>query len=334
MTEWNKELEKRILKKSRFTLTIRIFRLLILGLLVYGIYTFLLNFTIDRLHIAEENDFYTKLALDWKVPNVRGTFHFTEEDVTVFGTKKISYPLVKRVGKSDIVIGTAEVTKRISNSNSYVEYKHPGKEHLNEFSFYYPEDPRRGKKLKAIAEPNVWETLDMLHEGTVAELAFSTDRFMTPEELLRLLENYDLSIVWMPLHTGEFVDFNPGSSSSSETDLSVYDGIGLVGTRSVSADFFSGILDYQLDGKSIEESQKAMLKNMETLLSEKPSAYHEFFLGLGHLNERYDYLKENGFTVYGAVVTGPVKELLKLADEEGIQGEQLGEAELWNWENP
>ena len=43
---------------------------------------------------------------------------------------------------------------------------------------------------------------------------------------------------------------------------------------------------------------------------------------------------ENGFTVYEAVVTGPVKELLKLADEEKIQGEQLGEVELWNWENP
>ncbi|WP_341961056.1 anti-sigma factor [Planococcus maritimus] len=334
MTEWNKELEKRILKKSRFTLTIRILRLLFWGFLVYFIYILLLNFTVDRLHIAEENDFYTKLALDWRVPNVRGTFDFTEEEITVFGTKRLSYPLVKKVGKSDIVIGTADVTKRISNSNSNINYKHPGKEHLNEFSFYYPEDPSSGKKLTANAEPNVWETLDMLHEGTVAELAFSMDRFMAPEELIRLLEPYDLSIVWMPLHTGEFVDFTPGSAGGSGTEVSVFDGIGLVGTRSVSGDFLSATLAYQLDGTSIDESQKAMLDNMETLLSEKPSAYHEFFLGLSHLNERYDYLMDNGFTVYGAVVTGPVKELLKLADEERIQGEQLGEVELWNWENP
>lgn len=72
---------------------------------------------------------------------------------------------------------------------------------------------------------------------------------------------------------------------------------------------------------------------MKKLLAEKPVSYYETFLGLNHLNERYKFLEENGFITYGAVVTGPVKELLKLRDVEGVQGEQLGEVELWNWEN-
>lgn len=69
-----------------------------------------------------------------------------------------------------------------------------------------------------------------------------------------------------------------------------------------------------------------------TVKNERKS-YYETFLGLDHLQERYDYLQEYGFQVYGAVVTGPVKELLKLKDVEEIQGVQLGKLEYWNWDN-
>jgi len=51
------------------------------------------------------------------------------------------------------------------------------------------------------------------------------------------------------------------------------------------------------------------------------------------LQERYDYLKKNGFQVYGAVVTGPTKELLKLKNLEGISNEMLGDVELMNGYN-
>ncbi|WP_084221770.1 MULTISPECIES: anti sigma factor C-terminal domain-containing protein [Mesobacillus] len=38
-----------------------------------------------------------------------------------------------------------------------------------------------------------------------------------------------------------------------------------------------------------------------------------------------------GFQVYGAVVTGPVKELLKLKENRQIQGANLGDMTYWNW---
>ncbi len=318
MTEWNKEMEKKILKKSRFTLTIRILRLL-------------LNFVSDKLNMAKENEFYTKLALDWQVPNLRGNFDFQEEKTTPLGTKKLSYPLIKQVGKATIMMGEAEVTKRLLNSNSTIQYNLPGKERINDFSFFYPDDPDSGEKLSAGAQTGVWETLEMLHEGTVAELAFSTDRFMSPEELLKTLSSYDVDVLWMPLRSGEFEDFST-ASTMSEGSLSVFNTIGLTGGRTIDEDFYTDSLAYSINQASVEESKKIMLQNMEKLLAEKPSSYYEGFLSLGHLEERYNYLKENGFVVYGAVVTGPVKELLKLQDEEMIRGEQLGEVELWNWE--
>ncbi|WP_161787027.1 anti-sigma factor C-terminal domain-containing protein [Planococcus sp. CAU13] len=326
-------MEKKILKKSRFTLTIRILRLLLIVVLLYGIYIIILNIATDKMNMAEENDFYTKLALEWKNPNLRGQYGYEEENITPFGTKKLSYTLIKKVGRSDTVVGEAEITKSIINHNSFIEYDLPAKGQYDGFSFSYLEDPRTARKLEANPQPGVWETLEMLHEGTVAELAFSTDRFMSPEELLEALSSYDVDVLWMPLHTGEFENFTPGYGTSGD-NLLVDNMIGLTGARTVSEDFISSSsLAHRLDRTTIEDSQEVMLQHIEALLSEKPSSYYEGFLGLGHLEERYNYLKENGFIVYGAVVTGPVKELLKLQDEEMIQGEQLGEVELWNWEN-
>jgi len=76
-----------------------------------------------------------------------------------------------------------------------------------------------------------------------------------------------------------------------------------------------------------------MLENMEKLLNNEKKSYIEDFLGLSYLQERYDYLKKNGFQAYGAVVTGPTKELLKLKNIEGVSNQKLGDVELWNWDN-
>ncbi|MFP3422579.1 anti sigma factor C-terminal domain-containing protein, partial [Bacillus sp. SIMBA_161] len=87
-------------------------------------------------------------------------------------------------------------------------------------------------------------------EGTVAELAFSTDRFMTPEELITELEAYDLDILWMPLHTGEFEEFTPGAWGGGGTDLTVNTVFGLTGGQSASDDFQSFSFIHRLDAET------------------------------------------------------------------------------------
>jgi|GEM_PF-2207869 len=51
MTEWNKELEKRILKESKFTLAFRIIRILILVVFIYGLYMTIANIVADKLAV-------------------------------------------------------------------------------------------------------------------------------------------------------------------------------------------------------------------------------------------------------------------------------------------
>lgn len=334
MTEWNKDLEKRILMRSRFTLTFRILRILLVIFLIYCGYMFLINIVAEKLNMAKENAYYTKLATEWTVPNVRGDSRFEIEELTFLGTQKLSYDLLKRVGNDEKVIGQATVMNRLVSPSTF-SLSHPGQKQLNEFSFSLPIDPLTGRKLGGNAWPNVWETLSMLPEGTVGELAFSTTNFMESKELVNYLGNYDLHVLWMPLYTGEFVDYKPYVSTEGSTREGVKSlmvpHFGLSGGNDRSESFHESSRILWLNEKSLGESEELMLKNMEDLLTNKKKSYYEQFLGLGHLEEKYKYLKDKGFTVYGAVVTGPVKELLKLQDVSFIQGEQLGEVELWNW---
>ena len=331
MTEWNKDLEKRILRKSRFTLTFRILRILFFVFLIYCGYMFSINIIADKLNISEENAYYSKLALEWTVPNVRGDFDFEEENMTFFGTKKFSYNLIKKVGHDDKVIGQATVTKRLINLST-ITFSNPGRKQLNDFSFSLPVDPRTERNLEGNASPNVWETLAKLPEGTVGELAFSTTSFMESKQLIDSLGKYDINILWMPLYTGEFVDYDPSGWSGNDNLIMVSDLIGLTGGNEHDKKYHESSRINRLDEDTLTESEQSMVKNMEELLN-KSNSYYEQFLGLGHLEQKYQYLKKKGFTVYGAVVTGPVKELLKLQDVSFIQGEQLGEVELWNWQS-
>lgn len=331
MTEWNKELEKRILKKSKFTLSFRILRILLMVVFIYAFYMIIANIIVDKLAVGKENMYFSSLGLEWTVPNVRGDFEIKEEDLTAFGTKSLSYNLLKKVGSEDVVIGGAQVTKRILSDLSNITYSHPGLQRLSDFSFSLPVDPRSDRRLEANTSLNVWETLAMLPEGTVGELAFSTTSFMEPEQLIKTLHEYDIRILWMPLYTGEFVDFEPNGWGGDNNMIMVYDTIGLTGGIDHDENYHQSLRINWLDESSIKESKQLMLKNMEELLN-KSNSYYENFLGLGHLEEKYQYLKEKGFTIYGAVVTGPVKELLKLKGAPFVQGEQLGEVELWNWE--
>lgn len=331
MTEWSKDLEKRILKKSKFTLAFRVLRILLLVFMVYVIYMLLVHLVTDKLNISHENAFYSKLAIEWTHPNVRGDLNLhLDGDVSAFGTNRLTYNLQKRVGSEDLVIGEAHVTKRLFNGFSNIRYTHPGKETLSNFSFSLPVDPRTDRQLTGNSEPDVWKTLDMLPEGTVGELAFSTTEFMGANELVNALSEYDIQILWMPLYTGEFKEYEPMSWGGNDGMVSIHNLIGLSGGMDHDDEFRSSIQINGLNEKSVEESKRLMLKNMEELLDKRASYYGDF-LGLYQLDEKYQYLQEEGFTVYGAVVTGPVKELLKLEENEIVQGEQLGEVELWNW---
>lgn len=341
--KWNKDVENRILRKSRFALTFRIVRVLIVAVIVFLIYSGLLDLYGNSSRTFEKAHFYNELAIEWTTPNIRSRMPSPTWEVNLFGVGEITYPLFRRVGNETIAVGEAKITKAPFSFLSKKEVEMYGEEsnHSNDFTFYYGVDPQTGEQLETDDIPETWQTLEMLPEGTVGELAFSLEEMMTPEQLAEMLGDYDIGFTWMALYTGEYQE----GSSIQETSMEWAGGrkimasptsFGLTPEYDKAEDFMSSGFSWFFGarwGPSVIDTQNTMLKNMEKILAESVS-YQKDFLGLPHLQERYDYIQENGFVTFGAVVTGPVKELLKLQDVEGIHSPMLGEVELWNWDQP
>ncbi|WP_415814370.1 anti-sigma factor [Mesobacillus thioparans] len=327
--EWTKDKEKKILFKYRFALTVKVIKVILATLFFFWLYMLIVSISYDALGLDKKHIFYSRVAMDWTQPNMQEEFGTIESaEITPFFTQKISYPVFKMVGKEPELVGTNKMAKRLipMYSTNTTEFLKPKTE--SEYHFYLPEHPKTGNKLEANEDPAVWTKLEKVHEGTVAELSFSTKEYMTPEEMMEFLEPYDLDVLWMPLYTGELKDYEESWWGSSDS-LSVAP-FGFTGGREAN-DGFNSQSKLSLDKKFTEENKKLMLRQMKNLLEDESTSYRENFLGLTHLEERYNYLMKEGFQVYGAVVTGPVKELLKLKENEQIQGASLGDMTYWNW---
>ncbi|MGG2057602.1 anti sigma factor C-terminal domain-containing protein [Lysinibacillus pakistanensis] len=343
MIEWSQEKEKKILQKYRFTLTFRILRILLLCAVIYGLYILSVSIIFEKTRPDRKHIYNSLMALEWQQPNIKGQYSGSSAEITPLLTQKFSYPLVKQVGKENVMVGEMSLDKKIFNTSSSMKMNLTSKNsssssslkstnEFDKFSFNLPEDPRTGKATSSQINNGVWKTLEKLPEGTVAELAFSTTTFMEPKKLTKMLETYDVEVVWMPIYTGEFKSFDPFPTGEDSVNLTIYDSFGLSGGLKVSDDY-SKIWVGQNLTNGVKDSQRVLLENMEKLLNNEKKSYIEDFLGLSYLQERYDYLKKNGFQAYGAVVTGPTKELLKLKNIEGVSNQKLGDVELWNWDN-
>ena len=343
--EWNEEKAQEIVQKhkKRFSLrlSLKIIRVSVLIILLYSVYMIAISIFYDSSKIGKRTEFYQKLAIDWTSPELSSEIGLAHtHEITPFLTQKINFPLEKRIGGKSYVVSQLELSKplltpftTVKNEQNYpYESTDPG------FHFYLPYDPSSGSKLSGKEDSDSWRILKMLHEGNVANLAFSMNDYYSPQEITEYLSSYRITVLWMPLYMGELQKFTEGGwegwggwngQGSGDNTMLSQSPWGLSGARLVDEDFMGGSLINELDEESIEESQNAMIQNMQMMLKTKKNVA-EKLLGTEYLQERVDYLNDEGFQAYGAVVTGPVKELLKLQELEEIHGVQLGEIKHWN----
>ena len=335
---WNEKKAEEILAKhkNRFSLrlTFKIIRVLVAVYILYVIYMLPLSLIYEASNIGERTEHYQAVAVDWTMPGLSiAVSSSTYNEITPFWTQKIEFPLLKRIGKEDYVVSQLNLRKTLISSFSTVEIEESYTLNSSEegFKFYLPYHPVTGTKLVGNDSPAVWSKLEKINDGNVAEMAFSTEEYYSPAEIVQLLSLYDLDIIWMPLYMGELKQYKEGSWGGGGTSISLGRPWGLAGGRVANPNFNGGSLINILVKSTVEASEQAMLENMNMML-DKNKNLAETLLGTDYLQERYDYLNKEGFQVYGAVVTGPVKELLKLKEVKEIHSEQLGEITYWNWE--
>ncbi len=214
-----------------------------------------------------------------------------------------SYALQKQVGRENYTIGHLNINYIFSIINRRWSWDQ-GMLDNNLFFFH----PGQIDRATASAYEQAWDVLDIIPEGTVAELGLSFWEPYTIDEVIELFSDFDIEITWYAIATG--------LELSEEED------------RLAPLTAFRGVW-----GFSGSEREEYFIESMKFLVENQKIA-NQIYRGAPsklRLDERLEYLHENGVKAYGVVVTGPSKELLKLKGLEAVYSPALGEYRLWNW---
>ena len=244
-------------------------------------------------------------------PNISLEEMELEEDINFF-SMDIYFDVYKRIGREDYKAGDYQI---------YFAFDKPGFPKRN-MALERPLPEIANMETDYLIPPkasqgfsNDWSILQGLPDGTVGEVYLSFRSNIPPENLEKLLGN-KVEVRWVAVDTGIEVNSVDKDGYSiapigypmqiDQTTWSPFNG-----REQTNQEVFMDILEF-------------LKKN------EKPAAKIARAKSLA-LEERIPYIKKNGIKIYGAVVTGPTTELIKLQDNKEIRGMKIGEVKLWNW---
>ncbi|WP_052759677.1 anti sigma factor C-terminal domain-containing protein [Paenibacillus sp. DMB20] len=165
--------------------------------------------------------------------------------------------------------------------------------------------------------------LSRIEDGFVAEMGFSLGKGIAPGQLAEMLSGYDLWIMGMAVYSGEIKEVKISTYSSSG-DAIYAPHLTLRPYTAYSDDGARRRWNRSISKDDVKMAADQMIKDLEWLTSRVN------YDGAGEDKQRLAYL--NGIQVFGAVVTGPVRELEKLKQVPGLRDFRLGRIEVWNWE--
>jgi hypothetical protein len=236
----------------------------------------------------------------------RGTFFSTE----------IGIKYLKKVGKDEVPGGY--VTLRFNFSKpSIVSDESPDSMNFNNFYF----DPAsNSENAYTDIDPNMWNTLEKLPEGTVAEAYITFNKLYETEEVLNIFKNKDMDLLWLAVDTGtkgNTVLGFPHSKDFPELRRNWFDPPPKVVQHYTNAEFRN---DYFIDTLKLLNEHKAIANAVDSIGS------------MQNLQEALNYVDKNGVKILGVTVTGPTKEILKLREDNLVRRIIVGETRLWNWD--
>lgn len=300
--------------KWKHRLQIIFFTILSLSIL-YGFSIFstlLFNEFINRDNAAGDAP---QLAIQALMPNVQANGKGTS--YKPFFRAHTTIDLQKEIGKRSVPFGTLEVDRSFTSFSAKRNWTNNAS--YKKVYFVHPNSGEQTELQELSKE--TWHALEKLPEGTVSELAISFDQPYSLKDAEFILwdtfgaQENSPRAVWYALHTGY----------EKEADALYLSNFELFG------------FPYRIIGLNMEKGpdslEEQVIKMMEILSQNSETVREIGWFGTEdpQLAKRYEYVKKNGVKVYGVVVTGPTKELLKLQNSKSIRFASLGDVELWNW---
>ncbi|WP_269054883.1 anti sigma factor C-terminal domain-containing protein [Paenibacillus tundrae] len=329
--EWGHKQFKRMVWKTRWKFFLNAGGALFLVFMVYHIYVSSLHIYFDQSKVR--NDFIRSIV---SVVEMHGDGLRVEKtnyelfEVTPLLTQKANLKIYRHVGSWEVITGeiqaalsiTGKFTYTITNTGAYMNGNNPG-------PFYLPYSLVDGiptKDKDTSDESSSLNRLRKIDDGHVAEMSLSLKNLAPPDQLMQLLTDYDVAVTAMPIYSGELIDQDISYSRSGMFNYNIPH----LSLKPLSEFKEDGANWYNYfvpdDIGQMQEQVQAMMSDLEWMSN------HIEYSGAELDIQRLAYLKKNGVQVYGAVVTGPVRELEKLTKVPEFQHFHLNRVEIWNWD--
>lgn len=182
-----------------------------------------------------------------------------------------------------------------------------------------------------------WERLEKIPEGTVAEAFVVFDRAYPTEEALKKFLGKNLQLLWLGVDIkrpdgdvfAQPIGF-PHHPMWLEEDYRLESKEvekGFLGSKATTELKSAPNIDDYGDGKLRNENFLRVLKYLQKYpkICQRVAPFT-----MHNLDEIISYVQKNGVKIYGMVVTGPSKEILKLKEEDWVRGVTVGEVDFWN----
>lgn len=240
----------------------------------------------------------------------------------------VTTKVYRQVGKWSVITGELHAEKSLFGEIRYSIKE--DKKYLNENMSPYIGFPLSmiygGSDTIRIGEEPGMERLGHIEDGFVAEMWFSFAKGMTPKQAMDVLSEYDLWVTGMAVYSGERKDVKV-SIYSYTNDTAYLPHLTLRPLVTFHENGMAGGESLSLTKQDIALAEEQLMKDLEWLTS------HVNYYSVNEDEQRLSYLKRNGIQVYGATVTGPVRELEKLKQVPEFRRFGLGRVEVWNWDN-
>mgnify|MGYP005828623291 CR=1 FL=1 len=331
-TEMNKK-QKKILRrgkwKARFQTALMALALFIAFTMVAGTLTGIYYSwgKPDRLEV-----FRSVIDHTLTITNPYGYLGGTSTNTKTYFGLEATRDLNKMVGHDQMNVGEMKVDFLFSLM-AVPEVQNYGRISQDRPAFTYP-----GRGSRGMSD---WEQLEKLPEGTVVSAYVSFSDLLETKEVLESFEGKNMDLLWLAVDTG--------TETTALTDGIIFEPIGfpispiwheddfiVTDRKEEEGGGFGGkIVSETASSPDYEEGDQGVLQKqfMKTLtfLEQHENQANKIVFGGLELSEKIDYLKENGFSHYGAVITGPTKEILQLREEEWIAELEVDEVAFWNW---
>ncbi|USG66729.1 anti-sigma factor [Brevibacillus ruminantium] len=292
--------------------------------LLIGIAAWLVNFWIGR-SLYDETYRVSKDLVNFTQPGIEVGSSGAQVGL-LYG--KIQMEMRERIGGDRQRVGSFETTNVLYKVSARPVWNNGFREKHLFFLFPLENTPSQDHSYRR--DP-AWSTLEKLPEGTVSQLAISFDHLMSLRELYQFLAPYDLDLTWLAVDTGQERKHEmakEGVVLLSAGEIWGYPENGLDFGEVpiiVRGEEERRTAAYVAEMKYLAEQKRLSQSIAESLIFQREGA---------QIQERYQYLEENGVKIYGVVVTGATKELLRLKQEPSITAAFLGKIDWWNLNHP